>query len=198
MGAYYLNVSAAQNSVVLRCLTYMSFPCFATGCSYNEALLARKQKWPSLPYIAETLFSYLHYVDLDGNLQFALRRFFATHRSPRGGNFGSWAEAFVPEARDNTRNSTPLYYAARFGLVHLVNWILDTDDRSALELRGGRHNSTFLRVTSRASQAEVVRMLLQAGASVKETGKYGSVWARLCRYTAIERMLKMLVLLVIT
>ena len=194
MRTYYLDRLTAQSSVTRRCIGYMCLPAFSSGCCpTHDALVQRVQDWPLLTYIAKTLFAHLHYTDLNDDMRSILLRFFATHHLPRGGNFGAWVQVFMPDVRDNIEESTPLYYAARFGLVHIVRLILNTEERSSLELRGGRQMSTPLQVASWVGRTEVVRELLKAGASINETNKYGEtslMWAVAYGYSEIEQLLR--------
>lgn len=172
---FHLNANTAENSVTRRCIEYMCLPAFSSGCCADKKELTKRERaWPLLTYIAQTLFEHLQHIHLDDNMKSLLLRFFATHKQPNGGNFGAWVNAFLPRTSKNIENSTPLYYSARFGLLEVVKLILSTDQRNDIELRGGRRYSTPLHVASWAGEAEVVRELLKAGASVNETSQSGS------------------------
>ncbi|KAL9613817.1 MAG: hypothetical protein Q9167_001664 [Letrouitia subvulpina] len=172
---FHLNANTAENSLTRRCIEYMCLPAFSSGCCANKKeLMKRERAWPLLTYIAQTLFEHLQHVQLDNDMRSLLLRFFATQKQPNGGNFGAWVHAFLPRTSKNIENSTPLYYSARFGLLEVVRLILSTDRRNDLELRGGRRYSTPLHVASWAGETEVVRELLEAGASVNETSQSGS------------------------
>ena len=192
---FYLSPEAEFQAVPQRCINYLLMPVFRSGCCSTEAELSQRlESWPLLTYIADTLFDHLEFVDLhDADFRDLILRFFATHQLPRGGNFGTWVQAFIPSTTFNIESSTPLYYAARFGLLRLVRLILQTQGTTDLEKPGGRFSSTPLHVASWAERHEVVKELLDAGANVKETnlnGQNGLYWAVYFGNKGIERMLK--------
>ena len=191
---YYLDAQTAYNSITRRCINYMMLPAFREGaCLDWETLQIRFDQWPLLRYVSETLFAHLYYIDLDSEMTSLLLHFFATHDQPRGGNFGAWVQACFPNATNNIEESTPLYYAARYGLLQIVRVILATEGTRSLERAGGVFRSTPLHVAAWQGRTEVIAELLKAGASAKETndeGRPGLIWAVLFGYTEIERMLR--------
>ena len=194
-GAFYLDLEVAYHTVPRRCINYLLLPEFRSGCCSTENDLdQRLQNWPLLNYTAYTLFDHLEHVDLhDSALKELILRFFATHHLPRGGNFGAWVQAFNPTTTFNIESCTPLYYAARFGLVRLIKLILQTQGTTDLEKPGGVFGSTPLHVASWAEKPRVVRALLDAGANVKETnfeGENALYWAVKLGNETIERMLR--------
>ena len=191
---YYLDAQTAYNSITRRCINYMMLPCFREGaCSDWETLQRRFKQWPLLHYVSKALFAHLYYIDLDNQMTSLLLRFFATHDKPNGGNFGAWVQACFPNATHNIEDSTPLYYAARYGLLRIVRMILATEGTRSLEKAGGVFRSTPLHVAAWQGRTEVVAELLNAGASAREVndeGRPGLIWAVLFGYTEIERMLR--------
>ena len=193
--SFYINPNIAYQAIPIRCIRYLMLPAFSSGCcSETQTRKQRLREWPLLTYIAETLFDHLEFVDLnDTAFVDLLMRFFATHSLPRGGNFGAWVQAFLPRTTYNIESSTPLYYAARFGLVRLVRLILQTQGTEDLEKAGGIYGSTPLHVAAWAGRTEVVKELLDAGANVHESnfdGSNGLYWATASGYWAIEKMLR--------
>ncbi|KAL8826887.1 MAG: hypothetical protein Q9191_003522 [Dirinaria sp. TL-2023a] len=192
---FYLSPEAEFQAVPRRCINYLLMPVFRSGCCSTETELSQRlESWPLLTYIADTLFDHLEYVDLhDPGFRDLILRFFATHKLPRGGNFGAWVQAFIPDTTFNIKSSTPLYYAARFGLLRLVRLILQTQGTTDLEKPGGVYGSTPLHVASWAERPEVVKELLDAGANPKETnfsGQNGLYWAVIHGNKVIEQMLR--------
>jgi len=192
---FYMDPIDIFQAVPRRCIHYLMLSAFGTGCCLTEGELVRRlETWPLLTYIAETLFVHLEYADLrDAAFKDLLLRFFAAHRLPRGGNFGAWVQAFAPETTYNIESSTPLYYAARFGLLQVVKLLLQTQGTVDLEKTGGRRGSTPLHVASWAGRTKVVKELLKAGANAKETsfrGQSGLLWAVMSGDHAIEQMLR--------
>jgi len=193
--SYYMDSQDVFQALPRRCIHYLMLPAFSSGCCSNQReLIQRLDSWPLLTYIAETLFDHLEYADLrDPVFKDIVLRFFATHRLPRGGNFGAWVQAFIPKTTYNIESSTPLYYAARFGLVRLVRLLLQTQGTVDLEKPGGRYGSTPLHVAAWAGRREVVKEFLDAGADAKETnfdGDSGLTYAILNGDHVNERMLR--------
>ena len=171
-------------------------PVFHSGyCEPKVALFQRFHDWPMLDYISKTLFHYLSFIThFDETIKAMLLRFFKSHNEPRGGNFGAWVQAFSPHISvTNIESSTPLYYAARAGLVPLMKMILDVEGTKNLEVPGGTYGSTPLHVAAWAGRTEMVRELLQAGANAIETsedGFSGLQWAVISKYRDNEFMLR--------
>ena len=193
VSSFYLDAPTAYNSITRRCLNYMMLPAFKAGaCPDSESLKERFNQWPLLCYVSKTLFAHLYYIDLDAEMTSLLLTFFATQEQPNGGNFGVWVQACFPQTIHNIEDSTPLYYAARYGLLDIVRMILATEGDRNLERAGGVYRSTPLHVAAWQGCTEVVAELLKAGASAREMndeGIPGLVWAILFGYTEIERML---------
>lgn len=195
VSSFYIDRGVTYQAIPTRCIRYIMLPAFASGCcSEPKHLVQRLEDWPLLAYIAETLFDHLEFVDLnDKAFVNILMRFFATHNLPHGGNFGAWVQAFFPPTTYNIHSSTPLYYAARFGLLLLVRLLLKTQGNEDLEKPGGVYGSTPLHVACWAGRTEVVKELLQAGANVHKInfdGTNGLYWAIMSGYKSIERMLR--------
>lgn len=181
---FYIEIRDMDNSVIRRCLNYLLQPAFSSGACRDWSLKKRLHDWPLLEYIAGTFIYHLDFVDLgDNSVVQLLLQFFSTHSLPNGGNFGAWIEAFNPKTSTNIEQSTPLYYASRFGLIRIVRLILETDGTRTLEMPGGVSGSTPLHVAAWQGQEEVVEELLRAGANPKETNfarESGLLWA--CRF----------------
>ena len=192
---FFLNEEEAETEITTRCLKYLLNSAFDSGyCSDPEKLAIRKEEWPLLDYIAHTLFDHLSYVTLTDSFTPLLLRFFRTQSHPRGGSFGAWAQVFSETFYfDSLESSTPLYYAARSGLLSLVKLLLKLEGTKDLETPGGVYGSTPLHVAAYGGQTEVVRELLAAGANAKEfnqNGETGLLWAITFRHNEIEHMLK--------
>ena len=191
---FFLDESTADIAIARRCLRYMCLPAFRSGyCPSKAALTQRLIHWPLLRYIAETLFNHLSHVCLDEQTKSLLLDFFATYTQPRGGNFGAWVQAFFPIAHKNIESSTPLYYAARWGLLSIVRVILETEGTKNLEVAGGMYGSTPLHVAVWQGRTEMVKELLKAGANAKEVnqeGKPGLIWAVKYGYRDMEQLLR--------
>ena len=192
---FYLIEARADNTICRLCLYFLCLPVFSSGYCPSDAMLSRRfDEWPLLGYISDILFVHLSHVILDETIKALLLRFFATQKQPRRGNFGAWVQAFTPHAtRANIESSTPLYYAARFGLLPLVKIILFIEGTKNLNVPGGVHGSTPLHVAAWQGRTDVVRELLKAGADAREVnqdGKTGLGWAVKYGFVEIEQMLR--------
>ncbi|KAL9608860.1 MAG: hypothetical protein Q9167_006325 [Letrouitia subvulpina] len=191
---FYIEIRDMDNSVIRRCLNYLLQPAFSSGACGDWGLKKRLHDWPLLEYIAGTFIYHLDFVYLgDDSLVELLLQFFSTHSLPHGGNFGAWIEAFNPKTSSNVEQSTPLYYASRFGLLRIVQLILKTDGTRTLEMPGGVLGSTPLHVAAWQGQEEVVEELLRAGANAKEknfAGESGLLWACRFGFEGIAKMLR--------
>lgn len=191
---FFLNEDVADADMAVRCLRYLCLPAFSSGyCSSNEELTQRLEEWPLLHHITQTIFDHLSYTPLDGSVKTLLLHFFQTQIQPRGGNFGAWVQVFFPTAHANIESSTPLYYAARFGLLPVVKMILEIEGTRNLETPGGVYGSTPLHVATWQGRTEVVQELLKAGANAREVNEErtpGLFFAVLYGFKDIERMLR--------
>ena len=189
---FYLDEKSAIADISIRCLNYLRMPVFRSG--YSDSIFDRYNKWPMLHHIAETLFHYLSHVTLDEPIRSMLLRFFDTHTEPRGGSFGAWVQAFTPWITcDNIESSTPLYYAARYGLLPIARMIFDVEGTKDLEVPGGVYGCTPLHVAAWAGRTEMVKELLSVGANAQETnedGVSGLQWAVKYGLFDIELMLR--------
>lgn len=188
---FFLDESSADTILTCKCLKYLCSPAFSTGYCDAEELHDRWRDWPLLEYCAESWPTHARYAEdsshIDHRTQKLLLQFFDTASNSRGGNFGSWVQAFLPFAAFNIENSTPLYYASRFGLNSVVKVILAVQGTKSLEVQGGRRGSTPLHVASALGNAEVVKTLIAAGANAKEVnekGECGLEWA--VKYGSVE------------
>lgn len=181
---FCLDPASADTSLARQCVSYLCSPKLQSGyCIRETGLDDRYQDMPLLDYAVESWPVYAQRVekrDIDGVTRHLLLQFFETSKLPRCGNFGAWIQAYFPSARLKFETSTPLYYAARFGINSMVKVILAAQGTRDLEVRGGRRGSTPLHVASAMSHFEVVQTLLAAGADAKEVnekGEYGLMWA---------------------
>jgi ankyrin repeat protein len=70
---------------------------------------------------------------------------------------------------DLIQATKPLYFAASYGLVSVVQLILTDVAALDLEAKGGRYGSSALQVASYRGNTECVRLLLAAGADPNST-----------------------------
>ncbi|KAI4264078.1 MAG: hypothetical protein L6R42_000802 [Xanthoria sp. 1 TBL-2021] len=92
-------------------------------------------------------------------------KFFSTRTLPCGGNYGAWVSYLIPDCHpDDAMDTEPLYYAASFGILPMVQGLLSESTSIDLEHPGGRFGSTALQVACFRGKREVAEILLAAGA----------------------------------
>ncbi len=174
---FYLDPASAHTVLARQCVSYLCSPRLQSGyCVRKRDCNDRYRDMPLLDYAVGSWPVYARRVekrDIDGVTRHLLLQFFETSKLPRCGNFGAWVQAYFPSAAFNIETSTPLYYAARFGITSMVNMILAVQGTRDLEVRGGRRGSTPLHVASAMGRLEVVQALLAAGANAKESNAMG-------------------------
>ena len=193
---FYLDPATADTSLARQCVSYLCSPKLQSGyCIRQTDLDERYQDMPLLDYAAESWPVYAQRIekrDIDEVTRHLLLRFFGTSKLPRCGNFGAWIQAYHHSAKFDIETSTPLYYAAKFGINSMVKIILAMQGTRHLEVRGGRFGSTPLHVASYSGHFEVVQTLLAAGANAKEAnaiGESGLMWAAVERRLDIMKVL---------
>ena len=174
---FYLDPASADTSLARQCVSYLCSPKLESGyCIRKTDLNYRYRDMPLLRYAVRSWPTYAQRVekrDFDEVTRHLLLQFFETSKRPRCGNFGAWVEAYFHTANFDIESSTPLYYAARFGINSMVKMILAVQGARDLEVRGGRRGSTPLHVASALGSFEVVQTLLAAGANAKEVNEKG-------------------------
>ena len=181
---FYLDPASADTRLARQCVSYLCSPKLQSGyCIRETDLDDRYQDMPLLGYAADSWPVYAQRIekrDIDEVTRHLLLRFCETSKLPRCGNFGAWVQAYHHSAKFEIETSTPLYYAAKFGINSMVKMILAVEGTRNLEERGGNFGSTPLHVASYSGHFEVVQTLLAAGANAKETntiGECGLAWA---------------------
>lgn len=195
--AFYLNEEDALQFITRRSIEYLNLPNFSSGfCLSRREAQTRARQWPLFEYVSETWPVYARFAlpsSASNRTEAAFLEFFDSSRKQRCGNFGAWVQVYLPRhIKQNTPLSTPLYYAAREGLVDVVRMILRVEGIKTLEEGGGSRLSTPLHVASAFGHTEVVRALLEVGANPNEKngkGERGIEWAMLAGYSDIVQAL---------
>ncbi|KAJ6437021.1 Ankyrin repeat-containing domain protein [Purpureocillium lavendulum] len=142
-----LDSETAHKDIMRKCISYLCLDYFRCGYATSDSLVS------DCLVKARPLLEYAAY-------------FWATERLPQKGNFGFWVQILIPDADpEDLAVTQPLYYAASFGLVPVVNAILDSVPDLEIDSPGGRHGSTPLFVACWRRQYDVVKLLLKAGAN---------------------------------
>ncbi len=118
---------------------------------------------------------------IDVKTKETVQAFFATSSLPNGGNFAFWVGCLIPDTPlTYVLNTRPLYYAASFGLLDLVQLILHTEPNADIDTLGGRARSSALHVAVYRNHPDVVKVLLERGADPNlpnDRGERPMMWA---------------------
>jgi Ankyrin repeats (3 copies) len=196
---FYLDES--EDFCALSCLAidYLNLPYFESGYRTNENETDRRLfDWPLLEYVSDAWPVFMRVMSWPLSAtryrtEKALQQFFSSARRPRGGNFGSWVQVYIPRHLQLDQSlSHPLYYAARAGMAEVVRMMLRVEGKGALELQGGSRRSTPLHVACAFGRTATVKLLLEEGANPNERngcGERGIEWAEHNLYPDIVQLL---------
>lgn len=170
---FHFTISSARQTMAQICLVYLLNPTLSAG--HNRATFEQRlREYPFLRHAALYWPMYLDTVEsdpTDWSVQLSketkqlIKALFDTRHMPNGGNFACWIGQLIPSSSDDIIQSTqPLYYAASFGLLEVVRFILDTEPNVDIDALGGRASSPALHVAVYRDHIDVVRLLLKRGA----------------------------------
>ena len=146
------------------CLTYLSFKALAIGPSpMADAFNERKNQFPLLVNAAFSWTYFVRRTQMDTELRTQVADFISTSNRPI---FMSWIQVINAVSGNwNTypRHATPLYYAASFGLLAIVEDLVK-DRRVKLDAPGSRFGGTALHAAVLRDHLDVMKVLLDAGA----------------------------------
>ncbi|EAW10805.1 uncharacterized protein ACLA_052780 [Aspergillus clavatus NRRL 1] len=175
---YSLTEVEGSRQIYEKCLTYLMLDAFQQPCPNLDSLDSRLTSFPLLGYASE---NWAMHCRSDGPLGPLLVKsdideimmLLDTHKQKKGGNYTSWVQVLLYEAPVRQALITPpLYYAASFGMLPVVNRLIETGVE--VDARGGRGNATPLIVASFRGQTPVVQRLLEAGANPRLQDAFGS------------------------
>ena len=203
VGEFYFDKTEDHCRLTQLMVDYLNQSVFRSGyCLTKSEAEMRKQQWPLLTYASRTWPRYTKSMAWPPGaarqqMEGALQRFFDSFSLPRGGNFGSWVQIYLPSHLPSHLQpedfvSHPLYYAARAGMDELAQMILIVEGKKVLELQGGRRKSTPLHVASTFGHIKTVRLLLGHGAYANErngNGERGIEWAATHGHSDIVELL---------
>ncbi|KAJ5617810.1 hypothetical protein N7537_002924 [Penicillium hordei] len=177
---FALDPTTADLKAMHSCLTYLCFENFAQGyltCPKNPANV--REKHPFINYAANFWPQHGAACGFGGPNEDIIHKFFGTRSLPGRGNYGTWMQALLrTTASSNTNDAIaidgthPLYYAASFGMVPVVESILASEPDIDINAPGGRIGATSVWIASLRFNFEVVDILLRAGAdpSIRDPG----------------------------
>jgi hypothetical protein len=187
---YHFKTSSSDESnrrIFDKCMAYLMFDDFSSVSVDMTKLNTRREHYPLLDYAAQAWPE--HYPGDEAALSPVLRLF--TNRTKDGGNYATWVQSLIKEVPPMVALSTdPLYYAASFGLLPVVQHLVRTG--SVIDSPGGRALATPLQVAVFRNHIRVVRFLLENGADPNSKNAYGLTnieCARLRKNVQVERLL---------
>ncbi|KAL9609937.1 MAG: hypothetical protein Q9167_005333 [Letrouitia subvulpina] len=159
--ASFFKISAqeAHRTIAMLCLTYLSFGAFNRERQEPSSLLC--EWYPFLDYA--TFYWALHMqevTDLSEPLWGTLRSFLLSSDDGRQ-NFNNWVTVLVPDST-LAKTTTPLYYAASYGLTTVVKFLLSVGVDT--EVHGGRGGATPINIAAYRGHLDVVKLLHKHGA----------------------------------
>lgn len=177
---FALDPTTADLKAMHSCLTYLCLDNFAQGylrCPETPAKV--REKHPFLNYAANFWPQHGAACSFGGPKEDMIHKFFGTRSLPGRGNYGTWIQTLLrTTAWSNTNDAVaidgthPLYYAASFGMVPVVESILASEPDIDINAPGGRIGATSVWIASLRFNFEVVDILLRAGAdpSIRDPG----------------------------
>ena len=182
------SIDESNRRIFDKCMAYLMFDDFANVCTDMAELNTRRERYALIDYAAQAWPD--HYPGDDAALGSVLRLF--ASRTKDGGNYATWVQTLIKDAPPKVALVTePLYYAASFGLLSVVQHLVQTG--SAIDLPGGRALATPLQVAVFRDHLCVVRFLLENGANPNSKNVDGVTnieCARLRKNVRVQRLLK--------
>ncbi|KAJ5572097.1 hypothetical protein N7535_005757 [Penicillium sp. DV-2018c] len=172
--AYFaLDPATAEFKAMHSCLSYLCLDNFAQGYLTDPGdSWVLRDKHLFLNYAANFWPAHGIACNFGDDQQYMVHKLFATRFLPGRGNYGTWILAlFRATARISKYDKVaidcthPLYYAASFGMVPVVKYILESEPDIDVNAPGGRTAATTpVWIAAFRLNFEVVDILLQAGA----------------------------------
>ncbi|KAI3329985.1 ankyrin [Ustulina deusta] len=150
------------------CMKYISYGDFSKGpCRSAQEYIDRLQKYPFLNHAARTWPYYYRRSTPSEILHDTAINFFSEENR---GVFMSWVQAINADTPFSwhfyPHHATSLYYAATFGLTHIVRHLVDIG--VDLNAPGSRYWGTALHGAVYRMHTPIVKLLLEAGADVNK------------------------------
>jgi len=188
---FHIYKHEAREFIAMQCLRYISFPAFSGGFCSTAVLDEKRKSWPLLNYAAlywaPHVESLAHHISR--SVEQLMHNFFESSRRAQGGGaYGFWLRALNPNGKWHVQHTKPLYYAASFGLIHVVRNILKSTQKADLDAHGGRYGLTALQSAVFRDNREIVKVLLQHGANPNARSFHDSTALEIARDNHDEEM----------
>jgi hypothetical protein len=162
---FALSPTLGKLELAVDCFTYLSFRNFRTGpCQSAEAFATRLAAHPFLRHASTAWTYYLRGSDDLAQLDEKIGNFFSPQNRQA---FMSWVQVLNADSNFKwdlyPQHATPLYYAASFGLLHIVKHLIDSG--AELDSPGSRFGGTALHGAVFRCHTAVSEALLKAGAN---------------------------------
>ncbi|KAJ9612465.1 hypothetical protein H2200_004062 [Cladophialophora chaetospira] len=164
LSVFALDSIAGNHELAVSCMSYLAFKELTSGpCPTANAYLDRKRQYPLLDYAALSWSYFVRGTTMNQDLRTLVFSFFSEAKRP---TFMSWVQVInAAHGRWNIypRHATPLYYAASFGLLEVVQDIIQKPGVD-LNAPGSRFGGTALHAAVLRQHVHVMSALLEAGA----------------------------------
>ena len=162
---YALSNETGNSELAIDCFTYLSFRNFQAGpCQSADSFTRRVADHPFLRHASTAWTYYLRGSSAEIQLHKRIIDFFLTQNRQA---FLSWVQVLNADSPFKwdlyPRHATPLYYAASFGLLHVVKYLIEMS--VDLDAPGSRFGGTALHGAIYRYHTTVSAALLQAGAN---------------------------------
>jgi hypothetical protein len=166
---FHFSKSSARQYLAQTCLVYLLNPEFSDGHNRSEF----DYRLSAYPFLRHAALYWPMYLDaeegpaeqLNSKTKELIKALFDTRFLPKGGNYACWVGQLIPSSSDSViQNTIPLYYAASFGLVEVVRFLLEAEPDMDIDTLGGRASSSPLHVAVFRDHIEVAKVLLAKGA----------------------------------
>jgi len=162
--AFALDIKDSNRELAVACFTYLSFQDLQSGpCQSAEAFAARLTTYPFLRHASTAWTYYLRGCESSAQLDENIFAFFSPDTR---GAFMSWVQVLNADSNFKwdlySRHATSLYYAASFGLLHVVKNLIAKG--SNVNEPGSRFGGTPLHGAILRYHIDVAETLLKEGA----------------------------------
>ncbi|KAF6811649.1 ankyrin repeat protein [Colletotrichum sojae] len=163
---FALDASEVHRSIMRKCLTYLSLTPFTSGSLPDLRQVKRYfTKYPFLDYASTMWPIHSERFALDSSDEHLILGFFATKKQHNGGPFEAWVQLILgSDDFEAIHETEPLYYAASFNMLSVMQLLLKPEHKVDVNKKGGRFSSTPLFVALWRGNVDAAKLLVQAGA----------------------------------